>query len=252
MAIAALRPEERTGLAVAIALHLALVAALIFQPHHSSRFPMPERIAVNLVDDVGLEATGPALSEEAQVAIAPTLSEEIAPPEMVQERTIPKPSPQPVEKPQPKPVVKPTPPKPEAKKGGGSRIGSNFLDGVDDGAADADAPIPASQIGSQAKASLQQAIARQLKPHWKPPSGADAQELVTLLAFDLNRDGSLASTPRVLRQNGVTEANRAQAGRHAELAIRAVQLAAPFDLPPKYYNAWKRISAWSFDWKSAQ
>ena len=252
MAIAALRPEERTGLAVAIALHLALVAVLVFQPRHNSRFPMPERIAVNLVDDVGLEATGPALSEEAQVAIAPTLSEEIAPPEMVQERTIPKPSPQPVEKPQPKPVVKPTPPRPEAKKGGGSRIGSNFLDGMKDGVADADAPIPASQIGSQAKASLAQAIARQLKPHWSSPQGADADLLVTVLAFDLNSDGSLAGPPRVVSQSGVTDSNRPQAGRHAELAIRAVRLAAPFDLPAKYYNAWKRVSAFSFDRKLSQ
>ena len=34
--------------------------------------------------------------------------------------------------------------------------------------------------------------------------------------------------------------------------LRAVELAAPFDLPPQYYSAWKRIKAWRFDWKSAQ
>ena len=70
-----------------------------------------------------------------------------------------------------------------------------------------------------------------------------------MLAFDLNRDGTLAGAPRVVSQSGVTDANRTQAGRHKELAIRAVQLAAPFDLPPEYYNAWKRVTAFRFDRK---
>ncbi|MDD3797840.1 MAG: energy transducer TonB [Novosphingobium sp.] len=272
MAFAALRPEERIGLAVAIALHAALVAALLLQPKHARNFPIPERMAVNLVDDVGLEATGPVLSQDAQAAVAPEISEEIAPPEPVQERPVekpvtkpvtkpvpeprttpaPSPKPKPAPAPKPKAVEKPVPAKPAPKSGGGSKLGSDFLQGVDAGEADADAPMPASQIGTQAKASLAQAIGRQLKPHWSSPQGADAELLVTVLAFDLNRDGTLAGPPRVVSQSGITDANRAQAGRHAELAIRAVQLAAPFDLPVKYYNAWKRVSAFRFDRKLSQ
>ncbi|OCC23649.1 hypothetical protein MB02_10820 [Croceicoccus estronivorus] len=268
MSFAALRPEERTGLAVAVLLHVALVAALLLQPGHASNFEMPERMAVNLVDDVGLEDTGPVLSQDMQAAVAPTIADEIAPPDQPQEQPAPQPEPKPAAtpkaapspSPKPKPTAqpkaaapsKPTPSKPAPKTGGGSKLGSDFLKGADVGEADADAAVPASQIGSQVKASLGQAIARQLKPHWSSPQGADAELLVTVLAFDLNRDGSLSGVPRVVSQNGITDANRAQAGRHAELAIRAVQLAAPFDLPVKYYNAWKRVSAFRFDRKLSQ
>jgi len=88
-----------------------------------------------------------------------------------------------------------------------------------------------------------------LKPHWqgRAPSGADAEQLVSIIAFDLNPDGSLRGRPRLVSQQGITPANSAQKERHAEVAIRAVQLAAPFDLPPEYYNAWKTISGARFD-----
>ena len=49
------------------------------------------------------------------------------------------------------------------------------------------------------------------------------------------------------RQTGVTSVNAAQKDRHAEQAIRAVQLAAPFNLPEEYYDAWKRVSSFRFD-----
>jgi hypothetical protein len=63
----------------------------------------------------------------------------------------------------------------------------------------------------------------------------------------MNADGSLAGRPKVVRQSGINDANRAQAGIHAERAIRAVQLAAPFKLPPEFYDKWKYIRDWRFD-----
>lgn len=75
---------------------------------------------------------------------------------------------------------------------------------------------------------------------------------MTILAWDLNPDGSLAGRPRVVDQQGITPANEAQAKRHAEQAIRAVQLAAPFDLPDTYYSGWKRVAAFRFDRKLSQ
>jgi hypothetical protein len=91
------------------------------------------------------------------------------------------------------------------------------------------------------RSALRGAISRQLKPHWIAPQGVDAEQLVTVVSWSLNDDGSLAGSPRVVRQRGITAANRAQANRHAEQAIRAVQLAAPFNLPVEYYDAWNRI-----------
>ena len=113
---------------------------------------------------------------------------------------------------------------------------------------------PAAAIGPAVKASLVGAISREIKPQWqgKVPQGIDSEKLVTVLAWDLNPDGSLAGNPRVVRQEGITDANRAQAPRHAEQAIRAVKLAAPFSLPPEYYAAWKRISEFRFDRRLSQ
>jgi outer membrane biosynthesis protein TonB len=131
---------------------------------------------------------------------------------------------------------------------GASMIGKSFLDGIAGGDARGNAKTPpAAAIGPAVKASLAGAIADQLQPHWTAPQGVDAEKLVTVLAWDLNADGSLAGTPRVVSQSGITEANRAQAARHAEMAVRAVRLSAPFKLPNQYYAAWKRVAGFRFD-----
>jgi hypothetical protein len=111
---------------------------------------------------------------------------------------------------------------------------------------------PAAAIGPAVKSALASAISRQLKPKWSAPQGLDAEELVTILSFNLNRDGTLAGTPTVVRQQGINANNRAQAERHAEQAVRAVRLAAPFDLPEQYYDAWKRVSSFRFDKRLSQ
>ena len=136
---------------------------------------------------------------------------------------------------------------------GGSRIDSNFLKGI------ADSPSPGKDKVSPGEAQAQvpvaaliNAISRQIKPHWSAPQGVDAEKLVTVLAWSLNPDGTLAGRPTVVSQTGITDANRAQAQRHAELAIRAVQLAAPFNLPPAAYAQWRRVIAFRFDRKLSQ
>lgn len=145
---------------------------------------------------------------------------------------------------------------PATRTAGASRIGNDFLQGMS-GNAPAARPaskssVSAAAIGPEVKAGLSSAIARQLKPRWVAPQGADAEQLITVLAWDLNPDGTLAGRPRLVRQEGITESNRPQAPRHVEQAIRAVELAAPFDLPEQYYAAWRRISAFQFDRKLSQ
>ncbi|MFN4112544.1 MAG: energy transducer TonB [Sphingomonadaceae bacterium] len=145
-------------------------------------------------------------------------------------------------------------PRPNATptRSGGSRIGSDFLPGAGSSTTTSETRVPAGQIGASARASLVDGIARKIKPHWQPPNGPEVDQIVTVLRFRLNEDGSLAGRPSVVRQTGVNDTNRAQASRHAEQAIRAVQLAAPFDLPPQYYEAWRNVSGFSFDWKLSQ
>ncbi|NBC35155.1 hypothetical protein GTZ99_01120 [Novosphingobium sp. FSY-8] len=135
-------------------------------------------------------------------------------------------------------------PKPQDKPGG-TRIGADFMKGLGADTGKAKTP-PGATIGPNVRSALKGAITRSLKPHWRVPQGVDTDELVTTLAFDLNRDGSINGPIRVVRQGGITDANRRQADLHKENAIRAVRLAAPFQLPPEYYEAWKNIE-WSFD-----
>ncbi len=245
-AIAANR-EERIGFGVALGLHLLLVLAFLIQPGRGEVMPLPERMTVSLASDIGLEATAPAIVPESRAVIASELDDTVTPPapEDVLEVTrstdaTPKTT---TTTSRSQPRTSEAPP----ERSTGSRIGDNFLAGAGDFTASDDARIPASQIGPSAQASIVQAISRQIKPHWNAPSGLDAEQLITILAFRLNEDGSLAGRPRVVRQAGITDSNRPQADLHAERAIRAVQRAAPFDLPPEYYNAWKSIGGARFD-----
>ncbi|GGD96997.1 hypothetical protein GCM10011515_15980 [Tsuneonella deserti] len=285
MVLADLRREERIGLGIALALHVALAAALLVQPANRKPLPPVEKMTVNLSTEVGLEATAPEPVPESAAAIAPTLAPEPAPPvEAAPQPEIARPveAPRPVATtpPKPRPVPRATAaprprqttssseprrrpdapasktrstPKPVAKPkpAGGSRIGADFLPGAGSSTTTRETRTPANQIGASAKASLFQAVARQLRPKWQPPSGPDVEELVTKVRFRLNPDGSLAGRPEIVRQSGINETNQPQAGRHGELAIRAVQLAAPFDLPEEYYEAWKVVTV-DFDWKLSQ
>lgn len=264
--------QEGAGLAIAAAAHVALLVVLSLSPPGKTVKPPPERMEVTFSEEIANQSTSPDPMAEAAPDVAPELGEP-QPEPVVQPQPLPEP-PKPVPAPpQPKPV--PAPPKPQAKPApaksapakpadesprrrpdapaGGSRIGSDFLKGIPGATRPGTAKTPpAAAIGPEVKSSLAGAISRQIKPHWAAPQGVDADKLVTILAWDLNEDGSLAGRPRVVRQEGITPANEAQAKRHAEQAIRAVQLAAPFELPAMYYSGWKRVAAFRFDRKLSQ
>jgi outer membrane biosynthesis protein TonB len=164
----------------------------------------------------------------------------------------PTPSPRPTasarpSRPAPAPSARPSPRPTQATRGGGSRIGADFLEGTSAGERSETRGTPAATFGAAEQASLQQAINRELRPHWSAPQGVDAEKLVTVLSWELNRDGSLKGRPQVVSQSGINDSNRPQADLHAERAIRAVQLAAPFDLPEEFYDKWRRIRDWRFD-----
>ncbi|CCW17184.1 TolA protein [Sphingobium indicum BiD32] len=200
-----------------------------------------------------------------------------APPKKEVAKVAPKPKPAP-EKPAPKakpapdkPKAAATPSKPAAKasakpatkaparasgqgkadKPKGSLLGNDFLKGIDT-SADAPrkppAPAPAAAMGPAQKSALDAELRRQLKPHWRPPSGADADRLVTLLEVRLDKSGAVIGTPEVIDQLGVTASNRPQAKLHAERAIQAVKLASPFrNMPPEFYDQWKWLRPLRFD-----
>lgn len=257
-------PEEKVALAIAAAAHVVLLAVLMLQGAGNVRVPKPERITVSLASKVSLRSTAPDVSKQPAAAHAPKLAATVAP-EPVPPVKVPQPKPLPI----PKPVREATKPaKPEKvkprekhkpahktparekpreqpkKQSAAPRLGKNFLKGLSDSTGTKGSP--AQQVGPVQQAAIRQAIIRQLKPYWNPPAGLDVDKLVTTLRFHLNRDGSLAGDPQVVRTTGITAANRAQVARHQEQAIRAVRLAAPFHLPEQYYSAWSVVTS-NFD-----
>ena len=143
--------------------------------------------------------------------------------------------------------------RPSNRPAGASNFADAFKDGVPGAAVKAGASqnAPAAAIGPDVKASISGAISRQLKPHWTAPQGMEADLLVTRVRFRLAQDGTLIGQPEVVSQTGVTAANAAQKARHAEQAIRAVRLAAPFQLPDQYYSVWKSVTT-TFDRRLSQ
>ena len=275
--LATLTREERLGLLVAGTAHVALALALVLQDGDREAIPPPERITVSLAEDVALDSTAPNPSDNPAAALAPELAPEVLappPPEPVV-TPVPRPTPRATARPTPTPTAtrratptptpsatrRPTPtptasatrrptPTPTATTGG-SRLYERFLEGVSDAAGDSGQA--GDRPSAQQQASIDAAIIRQLKPHWNPPSGVEVERLVTVVRFRLNRDGTLSGNPEVLRQTGLTDANRAQAARHQEQAIRAVRLASAqrFNLPERFYSGWSVVTV-NFDNRLAQ
>ncbi|QIG81385.1 cell envelope biogenesis protein TolA [Stakelama tenebrarum] len=255
---------EGTGLGVAVFGHVLLFGGLslgfLATPNPTSFEQQP--IEVSLTDDIALVSASQV--PDAQVPAA-RLAEEEGPVEHeVPEANEAEPEPvtQPRSEEQPAPTRAPTT-RPEPEPSRSPRAASTTrreqpreqptrrdvrptgrLDGMDLGRSDTasqsqSTTAPAATLGDREVASLRAEIRRQLRPHWSPPTGADSEKLVTFVRVRLNRDGSLAARPTVIRTEGRTASNRGQVSLHQERAIRAVELASPFRLPDRFYDAWK-------------
>ena len=200
-------------------------------------------------------------------------------------KTTPRPAPQPKPAPAKPTPAKPAPPKPAAKakpslppparpqpKAAARPSASaaapatkvqpkqarptGRLSGILTGISDRDSPSkattpPARTASAAVRSSLAGEIRRQLKPHWKAPTGADAELLRTELSISLAPNGKVTNV-EVLRTTGQTASNRPQVKLHQEQAVRAVRLASPFKLPAEYYDAWKLLSPIGFDKRLSQ
>ena len=269
MAAIRIRQEDMAGVILAVLAHAGLIGWLALAPRPAPPPPV-ERVTVTLDAPVAAEAGSPS-QEQAKTAIAPVLAPEPAPAPL----PVPAPAPAPAKAvapaprpapPQAKAQPKPQPPakqatggrvgdnflkdlRPPPKQAGGSRIGDKFLDGVSASVDRGKATTPPGPaLTPQVRASLAMALSRELKPHWQSPNGLEVEKLATTIEWDLNPDGTLAGPPRFVLQTGVTPANRPQADRHKEQAIRAVRLAAPFALPPQFYAGWQHVR-FTFDRK---
>lgn len=258
-----MRRSEAIGLGVAVIGHGALLGVLSLGIASRAQMQTPqESVAVILSDEVGLIDTSPTPKVEAATSLAPELGDIIPPepqetPQKVSQETPPpptKPSNRPTQlasapKPTPKPVDKSERRRPDQRQRG-SRLSDDFLDGVSDRESLSRSQTPpAAAAGPAVVASLTREITRKLKPRWKAPSGADADQLVTTVSWSLGRSGNVSGNPRCVSQSGVNASNQTQKDLHCERAIKAVLDAQPFDtLPEEFYDSWKSVR-YQFDRK---
>ncbi|MEA3009727.1 MAG: hypothetical protein QOJ91_1419 [Sphingomonadales bacterium] len=276
---------EAAGLGVATAGHAALLAALSLG-FAATRMPIPKSdpIEVSFVEEVAPQSTSPT---PAAAEPAPLLAPEEGPPEAVMPAPpevapapqppapMPKPSAAP-KAPPPKPAparpaapasakpaaaapAKPAPAKPAPARPATARPTaarptgrlSGLLAGVSDRATESRPTTPpAAAAGPAVQASLGAEVRRQLKPHWKAPTGADVEQLRTEVVISLAPDGRVTDI-RIAGTSGQTASNRPQVPLHREQAERAVRLASPFRLPAQYYDAWKSLRV-TFDKRLSQ
>lgn len=253
-----MKQSEAIGLGIAVIGHGALLGVLSFGIASRSELQPPtENIAVILSDEVGLVDMSPTPRAEAATSMAPEVGDvtpseaEDSPQEQAdiapEPETKPKADPtkmaaatKPQAKPKPKPADKSDRRRPDQRQRG-SRFGKNFLDGVtDEESLSRDQSPPGKVAGPAVVSSLQRELLRQLKPHWRPPTGGDDEKLRTKVTVRLDKNGKIIGTPTA-STTGITSSNKPQVALHKERAIAAVKLAAPFTFPAEYYDTWKEL-----------
>lgn len=162
----------------------------------------------------------------------------------------PKPKPKPPEpKPDPKPVKKPEKPKSDgldldeldafaeqAKNNQTQREPSEAPSAVR-GSTDVDGGV------GELTASETALVKAHLKKCWTPLAGApNAETLVVTIDFDLNRDGTLKTRPKVVNALQINTSGNRYWQVAEDIAMRAVLECQPYDfLPQDRYDIWKEI-----------
>ena len=256
-----MRPDaaELKGTLTSVGFHVALVAALSLSLASHALPPEPPAIAVEFVDEVGLESV--AAVQESALATQETTTEpdpvvEPAPePDVVPPPPRVEPTPAP-----PRERVEPTPaPTPRAQQPRRQPRPTGRLDDLDiEGAREGNTRSPADAesgqaaapvIDAAAMASIQQAIRRQVQPcaDLQQNPGPGANQIRVTLNLKLARDGRLMSRPRVVRTSGVTGDNARYEDRVKDLAIATYVGCAPLrGLPADLYQTpaggWSNIN----------
>jgi hypothetical protein len=123
------------------------------------------------------------------------------------------------------------------------------LDGIVDGLSKSQPKAPASKgapaaaTAAEVRRSIDVSIKAAVGPRWNGcrVTGVDVDQLKTVVKFRLTQSGALAGFTDV-ETTGQNDSNRFQVQRHQECAKRAIELAAPFDLPGENYSFWQNYT----------
>lgn len=271
------------GVAGAVVLHALLLGALSLSllARRAPVVPPPPAVEVSLVKDIGLVAAAPKPVADP----APSQAPEAGPPEQAAPPDAKPAPPAPVKKPEPPAAPSKAPPekpretaadkpdqprlkpvtKPPAKRGSGSDLaallprarGSRLSDDIVAGtvekpSASRDIAAVGVVIDAKALAGIQDAIRRQIQPcaDRQVNPGPGANTIQTVFNLRLNRDGSFAARPMVVRQSGINDDNDRYARRVIDIGVAALSQCAPLRLPPEYFQTpnggWNNIN---FTWQ---
>ena len=127
-----------------------------------------------------------------------------------------------------------------------SRLGDDFLKGVVGNESKGKAQTPRAQaVSGAAVAGLGQAIIRQVQPcaNRIASPGPGSNQIVTTVRMRMQRNGSLAGRPEIVKQSGLDDDNRRYSQRVGELARAAMIQCAPYELPDELYEGgWEDIT----------
>ena len=263
----AVRGNEGRGIAIAVAAHVLIIGLLSVQwTAGDRRFDNPP-MEVDLIAETAVQSTAPIITEAPPSA---RLGEEdavdIAAPEPIPTPSVPEPIVRPTPSPTPKQVARPVPappkkqppavtkaapkaaPKtPPAKKTQTRPTGR--LDGITEGLgreqtkAPPNKGAPAAATAAEVRRSIDVSIKAKVGPRWNRcnVSGVDVEQLKTVVKFRLTQAGALAGFSSVTT-TGQNDSNRFQVARHQECAKKAIEVAAPFDLPEENYSYWQNYT----------
>ena len=237
---------ELAGTGAAVAFHVALIAALSLSLAHIESKPEPPAMEVEFIEDVGLQAAAPQsvptpapASQAPEIAearpIEPTPAPPIAPAPPAP-RIVPTPAPRATER----AAVKPAKPAPARPAPRASRIGDDFLKGIEDSSSSSSAPArpAAATFNATAKASIGQAILRQVKPcaDRQPFIGEGANRVRLTVNLKMNRSGRLSRPPVILGMAGDPDL-RSKYGDLLEDQVRRIFAeCTPLRLPADLYD----------------
>ena len=222
---------EWTGTGAALLFHVALIGALSMSLAHVNSTPEPPAMEVEFVEEVGMTAAAP---QTIAVPPPPSQAPEIGEAEPVEPvpAVRPTPAPTPVAKPAPRTPARPAPRAP--------RIGDDFLKGIGEAPSRSTAPPrpAAATFSAQARASVGQAILRQVQPcaDRQPYIGEGANQVRLTINLKLARSGRLIRPPVVLRTSGDPDL-RAKYGDLLEDQVRRIFAeCTPLRLPAELYD----------------
>ena len=207
------RSELRRALVVSAVAHVALVLALIIVPETRS-FSLPGVIAVDLV-----AAPSRVAAPAAKPAPRPPVSKKVVLPT---EPTLPRPRPRAVEpEPQPEPVEEAyedvlaglraemgeTAPEPAAREAAAERGGGGLV-----------------SVSPEVAAWVRRAKIH-VRSVWVVPPGFRTQPLQTSVRIDLDVEGRVLGTPRIVQRSGNYH--------YDDGVVRAIRKASPLPAPPE-------------------